>query len=277
LIAAGIARCVVSIVDPDPRIAGRGLARLEEAGILVQTGTHELAATRLNQGYLTKQRLGRPMVALKIASSLDGRTATAGGHSKWITGAPARAFGHWLRAIHDAVAVGSGTVLADDPELSCRLAGLESRSPVCLVLDRRGRTPANAKVFSPGRPSQTWVATAPEGRLKFPNQTHDDLQFIDIKETEDSGKFLNALLLAIAGRGITRLLVEGGATIAAAFLRAGLVDRLYWLRSAGLIGGDGLAAVSGIGVFELAEQLAFHRSELRTLGEDVLEVFDFAA
>jgi diaminohydroxyphosphoribosylaminopyrimidine deaminase / 5-amino-6-(5-phosphoribosylamino)uracil reductase len=148
LIAAGIARCIAAIEDPDPRVSGRGLAMLRQAGIAVETGPLADQARTLNAGFLTRVTAGRPFVALKLATSLDGCIATRAGESRWITGEAARAFGHRLRATHDAIAVGSGTVLADDPELTCRLAGLEHRSPVRLVFDRRGRVPARAKVMT---------------------------------------------------------------------------------------------------------------------------------
>src|SRR5262245_54706539 len=134
LVAAGIARCVAAIEDPDPRVSGSGLATLRAAGISVDTGVLAERAKDLNIGFLTRIRAGRPFVALKLATSLDGRIATRSGESRWITGEAARAFGHLLRATHDAIAVGSGTVLTDDPELTCRLEGLEDRSPV----DRKG-------------------------------------------------------------------------------------------------------------------------------------------
>src|SRR6185503_8764211 len=155
LVAAGIKRCVAAIEDPDPRVSGRGLAKLREAGIAVEMGALADRARELNAGFLSRVTKGRPMVALKLATSLDGRIATRAGESRWITGEEARAFGHRLRATHDDIAVGSGTVLADDPELTCRVPGLEHRSPVRLVFDRRGRIPATAKVMSQTPP--TWV------------------------------------------------------------------------------------------------------------------------
>src|SRR5690349_11673310 len=155
LIAAGIARCVAALEDPDPRVSGGGFAKLREAGIEVEIGLLADAAREANVGFLTRVTTGRPFVALKLATSLDGRIATRSRESRWITGEEARAFGHLLRATHDAIAVGSGTVLADNPELTCRLKGLEDRSPVRLVFDRRGRVPTDSRIFTGGAP--TWI------------------------------------------------------------------------------------------------------------------------
>ncbi|MGQ3031841.1 MAG: bifunctional diaminohydroxyphosphoribosylaminopyrimidine deaminase/5-amino-6-(5-phosphoribosylamino)uracil reductase RibD, partial [Ferrovibrionaceae bacterium] len=139
LIAAGIGRCVVALQDPDPRVDGGGIRRLLAAGIPVTTGVCEAEAAALNAGFLMRVRQGRPLVTLKLATTLDGRIATHAGESRWITGATARARGHLMRADHDAIMVGIGTALTDDPDLTCRLAGLEDRSPVRIVLDGRLR------------------------------------------------------------------------------------------------------------------------------------------
>jgi diaminohydroxyphosphoribosylaminopyrimidine deaminase/5-amino-6-(5-phosphoribosylamino)uracil reductase len=265
LVSAGLARCVTAIEDPDPRVSGRGLAALRQAGIAVETGVRADQATALNIGFLTRVRAGRPFVALKLATSLDGRIATRAGESRWITGEEARAFGHMLRATHDAIAVGSGTVLADDPELTCRLKGLEHRSPVRLVFDRRGRTPAGAKVLS----EVTWIvgSTPTEGSKKA-------AQHIEIAAKLDKGAWLIAALQELANAGLTRILVEGGATLATAFLKAGLVDRLYWFRAPTVIGGDGLPGIAPLAVDRLADSVGLRCVGRRALGNDVLELYD---
>jgi len=162
LIAVGIARVVAALEDPDPRVAGRGLARLREAGVAVERGLCEAEAAELNAGFLQRIRLGRPLVTLKLASSLDGRIATASGESRWITGPAAREQGHLLRAMHDAILVGTETVLADDPELTCRLPGLTGRSPIRIALDRRGRIPLTARLLVTARETPTSIVTPPE-------------------------------------------------------------------------------------------------------------------
>src|SRR5205807_1599359 len=145
LIGAGLRRVVVAVEDPDARVAGGGVARLRAAGLALEVGLCAAEAAEINAGFFQRVRLGRPLVTLKLATSLDGRIATASGESQWITGAPAREYAHLLRATHDAILVGTDTVLTDDPELTCRLPGLGHRSPVRVVLDRQLRIPLAAK------------------------------------------------------------------------------------------------------------------------------------
>src|SRR5262245_58482979 len=161
LIAAGIGRVVAAVQDPDPRVSGRGLARLRDAGLAVVTGMCAAEAAELNAGFFTRIKQGRPLVSLKLATSLDGRTATRSGDSRWITGDAARRRAHALRATHDAILVGTGTALADDPELTCRLPGLGDRSPVRVVLDRQLRLPDAAKLLATAHEVPTWVIRAP--------------------------------------------------------------------------------------------------------------------
>ncbi len=277
LIEAGIARCVVAVEDPDPRASGAGIRRLREAGMSVTTGVLEAEATAINRGFFTSRRLGRPLVALKLATTLDGKIATASGNSRWITGEPARDFGHRLRATHDAILVGSGTVLADDPELSCRLAGLTERSPIRVILDRRGRVPASAKVFSGGPEAPTWVLTTDSQRSDLASKVGKGLEFIEIKQKTEDVALLAECLEALCRRGLTRILLEGGAKVAGAFIKAKLVDRIYWFRSPGILGGDGLAGVPALGMISLEKMPRFHRTELRRFGDDVLEVLDLTA
>ena len=262
LVAAGIKRCVAAIEDPDPRVSGRGLAKLREAGIAVETGVLAAQARDLNAGFLTRVTKGRPLVALKLATSLDGRIATRAGESRWITGEEARAFGHRLRATHDAIAVGSGTVLADDPELTCRIPGMEHRSPVRLVFDRRGRTPVTAKVLTKTPP--TWIISEQAGSVK------STAQFIEIAQNAE----LADILAKLGEAGLTSILVEGGATLATAFLKAGLVDRVYWFRAPMTIGGDGLPGIAPMHVDRLAQGVGLRCVGRRALGNDVLELYE---
>lgn len=260
LISAGIERCVSAMEDPDPRVSGRGHAAMLERLVAVEVGTLADEAKALNAGFLMKVVAGRPLVALKLATSLDGRIATRAGESRWITGEAARAFGHLLRATHDAIAVGSGTVLADDPELTCRLPGLEHRSPVRLVFDRRGRTPATAKIMRQTPP--TWVIGE--------NPVRNAAQYIEITQNTN----LPDVLIKLGEAGLTRLLVEGGATLATAFLKTGLVDRLYWFRAPIVIGGDGLPGIAAMDVDRLAQGVGLRCVGSRALGNDVLELYE---
>src|SRR5258708_2889973 len=158
LVEAGIARAVVALEDPDPRVSGRGLARLSQAGIPVQLGVGETEAKEINLGFFTRLAIGRPMLTLKLATTLDGRIATRSGESRWITGEPARALAHFLRANHDAVLVGVGTALVDDPLLTCRLPGLVERSPVRVVVDGHLRLPLTSALAASAKHTPTWIA-----------------------------------------------------------------------------------------------------------------------
>src|SRR6266446_3099076 len=159
LIAAGLRRVVVALEDPDPRVAGAGIERLRAAGIEVEVGLCAAEAAEINAGFLQRVRLGRPLVTLKLATSLDGRIATAGGESRWITGPLARERAHLLRATHDAILVGTDTVLADDPRLTCRVPGLSRRSPVRVVIDRHLRISPGARLIAEARQVPTSVVT----------------------------------------------------------------------------------------------------------------------
>ncbi|MBK1841390.1 bifunctional diaminohydroxyphosphoribosylaminopyrimidine deaminase/5-amino-6-(5-phosphoribosylamino)uracil reductase RibD [Azospirillum sp. YIM B02556] len=274
LVEAKVARVVVACQDPDPRVAGGGLARLRDAGIAVVTGVCEAEALALNHGFFSRITLGRPLVTLKIASTLDGRIATATGESQWITGPTARAWGHRLRAGHDAILVGIGTALADDPELTCRLPGLEDRSPVRVVVDGRLRLPPTAKLAAGAGRIPTWVVTGPSpDGARAAALAARGVEVIPTAIGADGHVDPAAAMAALASRGITRVLVEGGAAIAGALLGAGLVDRLEWFRAASLIGGDGLPAVAGFGVAALAAMARFERIELRSAGADLAESY----
>src|SRR5579864_840444 len=159
LVAAGVARVVAAVEDPDPRVSGSGIARLKAAMIAVETGVCAADAEEVNAGFFCRVEHRRPLVTLKLATSLDGRIATASGESRWITGLAARERAHLLRATHDAVLVGTGTALADDPQLTCRLPGLENRSPVRIVIDRHLRLPVTLHLLAEADQVRTWVAT----------------------------------------------------------------------------------------------------------------------
>jgi diaminohydroxyphosphoribosylaminopyrimidine deaminase/5-amino-6-(5-phosphoribosylamino)uracil reductase len=274
LVEAGIARCVVALEDPDPRVNGAGTARLREAGIAVDVGLCAAEAAELNAGFFTRVKLGRPLVTLKLATSLDGRIATWSGDSKWITGEAARARSHRLRASHDAILVGIGTALADDPELTCRLPGLEDRSPARIVLDSRLRLPLASRLVESAEKVATHVVTAaghPDAALAPFRQRN--VNMLELEPDASGRPALSALLAALGLAGITRLLVEGGATVAASFAKADLVDRLVWFRAPGIIGGDGLASVAEIGLDSVARMTRFERLSLREIGGDTVETY----
>ncbi len=273
LIDAGVARAVVAIEDPYPRVAGRGCERMRNAGIDVVTGVGHDAAAALNAGFFMRIGDARPLFTLKTASTLDGRIATHTGESQWITGVPARARGHALRASADAVMVGVGTALADDPRLDCRLPGLADRSPVRIVVDSRSRLPLTSRLVRTARETPTWLLTLAgqdERRRAFADA---GVEVIEVAPDADGNLDLDVGAGALGGRGLTRVLVEGGGRLAAGLLRAGLVDRLVWFRAPRLIGGDGLPATEAFGVDRLDEALAFRRIAVVEVGDDVMETY----
>ncbi|WP_395019937.1 bifunctional diaminohydroxyphosphoribosylaminopyrimidine deaminase/5-amino-6-(5-phosphoribosylamino)uracil reductase RibD [Dongia sp.] len=274
LVEAGINRCVVALKDSYPEVNGRGIRRLHDAGIEVEVGLLGSEAEEANLGFLTKVREHRPMVTLKIASSLDGRIATRSGDSKWITGALARAHGHKLRATHDAILVGSGTVLADDPELTCRLPGLEDRSPVRVVLDGRLRTPLTSKLVASAGEVRTVLITN-RGQDKKKRQPYADagVEAHAVIGDEQGHPHPPYVMAALGELGLTRVLIEGGAAVAAAYLKAGLVDRIHWFRAPGVIGGDGLASIAEIGLDSPEHMNRFERTALFAAGADTVEIY----
>jgi diaminohydroxyphosphoribosylaminopyrimidine deaminase/5-amino-6-(5-phosphoribosylamino)uracil reductase len=274
LITAGVRRVVVALEDPDPRVAGEGLRRLRRAGLDVEVGRCAEEAAEVNAGFLSRLRLGRPLVTFKFATSLDGRIAIASGESQWITGPPARERAHALRASHDAIMVGTGTVVADDPQLTCRLPGLDHRSPVRVVIDRHLRIPPAARIIADARRVPTWVLTFrsadPGRRARF---LANRVTLIDVDDDGEGQIDLAAALRALGARGITRLLVEGGARLAAAFFRARLIDRVVWVHAPLVIGGEGIPAIAGLDLAALADAPAFERLSTETIGDDVLTTF----
>lgn len=268
LVAAGLARVVVAVEDPDPRVNGRGLARLHEAGLDVVTGVCAKEAADLNAGFFLRVREGRPLVTLKIAQSLDGKTATATGESQWITGEAARAHGHLLRARNDAILVGVGTALADDPTLTCRLPGLEGRSPTRIVLDSRLRLTALSRLAQQAQDVSTLVfTTAAQGGEAL---QACGVEVVRVDQDAVGRPRLEAVLADLAGRGITRLLVEGGATVHAAFLGRGLADRLEVFAGPIVLGAAGQSAVGALSASTLGNAPRFQSIKRRTFGPDLL-------
>lgn len=275
LIEAGIGAVVVACEDPDPRVSGAGLARLRDAGLTVRTGVAEAAAWDLNAGFLMRVRRGRPFVTVKTATTLDGRIATATGASRWITGAAARARAHLLRAQHDAILVGSETALRDDPRLDCRLPGLGERSPVRIVVDSRQRLTPDRNVAKETGRRPTWVlTTAPASAKNAASLRAAGVEVLSVPAAADGRVDLAVALLQLGERGLTRLLVEGGAEITAALVAADLVDRIAWFRAPSLLGGDGLPVAQTLGVTDPGAAPRFARRSWLALGDDVLETYE---
>ena len=273
LVDAGIARAVVALEDPDPRVAGRGNAMLEDAGIEVVRCCMEDRARTLNAGFLSRVEKGRPHVTLKLATTLDGRIATRTGDSRWITGAPARARGHLLRAQNDAVMVGAASALADDPALTCRLPGLGGQSPVRIVIDGSARLPASHALITDAGEHPTWIVSTQElgSDGRHADWREAGVEVVTVAEEPDGRPSLAAALEALAGCGLTRVMVEGGGRLAAALLGAALVDRIEWFRAPGAIGDDGVPALAALGVERANDMPRFQRVSSAPLGDDVLD------
>lgn len=269
LIAAGVARVVTALQDPDPRVSGRGHAMLREAGIAVTEGVEAQAARAAHLGFLTRVTEGRPMVTLKLATTLDGRIATARGESRWITGPQARRAVHALRLSHDAVMVGAGTQRADDPDLTVRDLGA-GHQPVRVVLDTRLSGDPASRLGQTARAVPVWLChgpQAPEGARAAWATT--GARLIDC--AAPGGRVAaEAALQALGSAGLTRVFCEGGGHLAASLLRAGLVDVLVTFGAGRVIGGDGLAAVAPLGVSALTDAPAFRLDEVAAVGGDVM-------
>ncbi|MFW5832790.1 MAG: bifunctional diaminohydroxyphosphoribosylaminopyrimidine deaminase/5-amino-6-(5-phosphoribosylamino)uracil reductase RibD [Pseudomonadota bacterium] len=273
LIAAGVARVVTATSDPDPRVAGQGHAQLRAAGIAVSENVCRAEADAQHAGFFAKVRLGRPLVALKLAQTLDGRIATADGWSQWITGAAARARGHLLRATHDAILVGSGTARADDPALTCRLAGLEDRSPVRLVIDGRGELAEASTLVRTARDVPVWLLTTADGASRAAPLERFGVRLVPLAATSTGHVDVKAAMQALGEAGLTRVLVEGGSGLAAALLEADLVDHLHVFTAGRVLGGDALAAIGPLGLTSLAAAPRFRHMSGLVCGDDRLQLW----
>ncbi len=276
LIAAKVSRVVAAVEDPDPRVSGRGLAALRQAGIAVESDVLADEAAEINAGFFLRVRENRPLVTVKAATTLDGRIATHRGDSKWITGEASRHRAHALCAQHDAILVGIGTARADDPQLTCRLPGLSARSPVRVLLDPRLRLPLTAQLIQTAQKVPTWVVCytdADRGRRDILTQC--GVELIDLAPSGDRPD-VGEMLHALAARGITRLLVEGGGRVTGAFLGARLIDRIVWFRAGSMIGGDGTPVAAAFGVDHLADAPKFRRIAAEPCGEDTMETYAVA-
>jgi diaminohydroxyphosphoribosylaminopyrimidine deaminase/5-amino-6-(5-phosphoribosylamino)uracil reductase len=276
IIAAGIARVVSAIEDPNPEVAGQGHARLRAAGIVVDIGLGALEAARDHAGHFRRIRDKRPHVILKLAVSSDDKIGASGRKPVAISGEAARARVHLLRAQCDAVLVGIGTVRADDPLLTCRLPGMEARSPVRVVLDRSLRIPGASRLVHSARETPLWVMTSSLSEAPAAMKLGAaGAQVIRVATTATPpGLDLMAVLHALAEKGITRLLVEGGARVASSFIAAGLVDEVWLLRGPDAIGAEGVAALEALPLSAITQSPAFRVRVSENLQNDTLTIYE---
>jgi len=267
ILTAGVRRVVFGVRDPNPHVRGGGAARLRRRGVAVDSGIEAHACAELIAGFLTVARLRRPLVALKLAGTLDGRIATASGASRWITGEPARRYAHGLRNEYDAVMVGAGTVIADDPALTCRIRG--GRDPLRVIVDGRLRVPLTAQVLRAGAAPGTLLATTVERGAKLATLRRRGITVL-AQPGRGGVLSLRRLLSRLAARGVTSVLIEGGAGLAAAALRARVVDRLFLFVAPKLIGGDGIPLVGPLGVRGMRDTLGVRVLGASRVGADLL-------
>lgn len=266
IIAVGIAHVVIGALDVDPRVSGKSVALLEAAGIKVTQGVLEDECRALNIGFVKRITENRPFVTLKMACTLDGKIACASGESQWITGELARRHTHQVRSRHDAILIGCGTALADDPTLSTRLDGV-AHTPVRIVLDSKLKISLDSNLVRAAKDVPLWAfgngtdeqtaALKQQGVVIHPCDPHD----------------LTSVLELLASQGITRVLVEGGAETHASFLRQGLFDELLIYRAPTMLGGDAKSMVGTLGVETLKQRHDLVRCSSQTLGVDVLQIY----
>jgi diaminohydroxyphosphoribosylaminopyrimidine deaminase/5-amino-6-(5-phosphoribosylamino)uracil reductase len=279
IIVAGIARVVSAIEDPNPEVAGQGHARLRAAGITVDIGLGAVEAAHDHAGHFQRVRDKRPHVILKLAVSSDDKIAAAGRRPVAISGEAAKARVHLLRAQCDAILVGIGTVLADDPLLTCRLPGMAARSPVRVVLDRSLRLPATSRLVHSARETPLWVMTSNVSEAPAAMKLGAaGAQVIRVAAATAPARGLDlpAVLHALAGKGITRLLVEGGARVASSLVTAGLVDEAWLLRGPDAVGADGVPALDALPLSAITQSPVFKQRASEMLQKDTLTIYERA-
>ncbi|WCR53241.1 MAG: Riboflavin biosynthesis protein RibD [Wolbachia endosymbiont of Ctenocephalides orientis wCori] len=270
IIKAGIKRVVVATTDPDERVSGNGIKALREAGIEVTYGVLEEEADKLNIGFFLTKKLNRPFITCKIAATLDGKIATYTGESKWITEKDTRDWVHEQRAKYDAIMIGSNTLLNDDPLLTCRLPGLEDRSPIRFVIDSEGKLKNEHNITKTAGQIKTWVITNSEAEEKM-----KDINYLVVNSNNANKVCLKDMASKLVTEAkITRLLVEGGGVLITELLKHNLIDRLIICRSGKILGNDAIPFVGDLGFESINKCYKFKKVKIIELKEDVIEIWD---
>jgi diaminohydroxyphosphoribosylaminopyrimidine deaminase/5-amino-6-(5-phosphoribosylamino)uracil reductase len=267
IVQAGLRRVFVGHTDPHREVSGHGVRRLRRGGAKVSVGVLEEECRLLHRGFLSVCERGRPFTSLKLASTLDGRIATATGESRWITGPASRAAVHRLRSRTDAILIGSETALADDPELTARRNDRIVHRPVRVLVDSRLRVPMSAHLFR-SEASRTWVLCTSKAPARKRRTLEDaGARLLDVRLR---GRYLDLkrALSVLASSGLTEVLIEGGGQLAAALLREDLVDEVHWFAAPKLIGDDGRSALGSLAVGSLSDALALENVHVRRVGDD---------
>lgn len=271
LVAAGVARVVTAVEDPDPRVAGRGHAHLTAHGIAVASGVLGREGARLHAGHISRIRRSRPHLTLKLAVSADGCIGRQGAGQVAISCDLSRAYAHGLRLQNDAILVGIGTVLADDPELTCRLPGCEGRSPIRVIIDAQARTPVTAKIVATAERVPTWIFVGPGAAADKVRALGDRGVSVLVAERNAAGRLDLADVLFQLGRaGITTVMTEGGSTIARCLVEEDLVDEAQVVLSPLTVGDGGVPALAGLPLSRLLDHPDFETLENRRLDVDRL-------
>ncbi|MCH6544983.1 MAG: bifunctional diaminohydroxyphosphoribosylaminopyrimidine deaminase/5-amino-6-(5-phosphoribosylamino)uracil reductase RibD [Deltaproteobacteria bacterium] len=268
LIQSGVKGVVVGMVDPNPRVSGRGVQRLRQAGIQVRVGVLERECRRLNEAFIKHIRHHIPFVILKLAATLDGKIATSTGDSRWVTGEAARAYVHRLGVRVDALVVGIGTVLADDPRLTCRLS--KGRDPFRVVLDGRLRVLPRANLLRQRNPERTIVATGPRvsaQKVKGIEKTGAQVWRFPLR---DGWIPFSALLRRLGRMGFLSVMIEGGGATAARALKEGVVDQVVFFYAPKIIGGEGREMIDGLGIKKMSRSKTIREMETKRFGQDIM-------
>jgi diaminohydroxyphosphoribosylaminopyrimidine deaminase / 5-amino-6-(5-phosphoribosylamino)uracil reductase len=271
---AGVAQVVAAIRDPNPLVDGAGFRLLEESGVRITTGVLEDEAADLIAGFAKHVRTGLPFVTLKMAASLDGKTAASDGSSRWISGEAAREDVHRLRAAADAIVVGAGTAILDDPSLTVRLPGYRGRQPLRVVVDGRGRVDAVGKVFDDTAPTMI-ATTSSVATDRWESWESEGAEVLELDPSTEHRVPLASLMEALGKRDVQNVLIEGGPTLAMSAVEEGVVDRLVLYLAPKLVGGAGAPGVlGGFGVKEISEAIPLSIRWIERIGEDVKVVAD---
>ncbi len=271
ILQARVGRLVVAMRDPNPRVDGGGLSRLESAGIDVTVGVCEAEARRLNEAFIKHITTRRPFVTSKSAITLDGKIATRSGASRWITGAAARAAGHRLRHNNDAILVGVGTVLQDDPQLTTRLPGQRGANPLRIVVDSTLRLAPMAQVADVAQDRRSLIATTDQATdAKARALQERGVEVIRLPACGDGRVNLDALCTVLGERGVASVLVEGGAVLTAALIKQRLVDKMVLFVAPKIIGSDGISVFGPCGVDTMEQVLSLRDLTSRQIGDDVM-------
>ena len=271
ILQARVGRLVVAMRDPNPRVDGGGLSRLESAGIDVTVGVCEAEARRLNEAFIKHITTRRPFVTSKSAITLDGKIATRSGASRWITGEAARAAGHRLRHNNDAILVGVGTVLQDDPQLTTRLPGQRGANPLRIVVDSTLRLAPMAQVADVAQDRRSLIATTDQATdAKARALQERGVEVIRLPACGDGRVNLDALCTVLGERGVASVLVEGGAVLTAALIKQRLVDKMVLFVAPKIIGSDGISVFGPCGVDTMEQVLSLRDLTSRQIGDDVM-------